>query len=57
MDRIGALALAFGLALGLATALIPVMRLLARRAGLVAVPRDDRWHRAPIPRILIPDRD
>jgi len=57
MDRIGALALAFGLALGLATALIPLMRLLARRAGLVAVPRDDRWHRAPIPRILIPDRD
>jgi len=49
VGRIGSLALAFGLALGLASVLIPVMRLLARRAGLVAVPREDRWHRGAIP--------
>ncbi len=49
MDRVGSLTVAFVLALGLASALIPLMRLLARRAGLVALPREDRWHRAPIP--------
>ena len=35
----------FALAFVLAAALVPLCRLLARRTGVVAQPRDDRWHR------------
>src|SRR5687767_5432192 len=37
----------FGLALVVSMILTPVCRRIARRAGLVAAPKDDRWHRTP----------
>jgi UDP-GlcNAc:undecaprenyl-phosphate/decaprenyl-phosphate GlcNAc-1-phosphate transferase len=40
------IALAAGAALSLA--LTPLARIFARRIGLVAPPRDDRWHRRPM---------
>ncbi|MDR3639338.1 MAG: hypothetical protein P4L84_36390 [Isosphaeraceae bacterium] len=41
------LLIAVGLALGLSLLLTPLVRALARRAGIVARPRSDRWHRKP----------
>lgn len=41
--------LPFLLGLVSAAALVPICRLLARRAGVLARPRDDRWHRAAVP--------
>jgi UDP-GlcNAc:undecaprenyl-phosphate GlcNAc-1-phosphate transferase len=38
----------FLLALGLSLALVPLCRFLAMRAGRVAHPRADRWHRRPV---------
>jgi len=35
--------------LGLAVALLPLCRLLALRMGVVAHPRNDRWHRQTVP--------
>src|SRR4051794_36410061 len=43
-----AVAKPFLLALGLSLALVPLCRLLALRAGRVAHPREDRWHRRPV---------
>jgi UDP-GlcNAc:undecaprenyl-phosphate GlcNAc-1-phosphate transferase len=43
-----AVAKPFLLALGLSLALVPLCRLLALRAGRVAHPRSDRWHRRPV---------
>jgi len=43
-----AVAAPFLLALGLSLALVPLCRLLATRAGRVAHPRADRWHRRPV---------
>jgi UDP-GlcNAc:undecaprenyl-phosphate GlcNAc-1-phosphate transferase len=37
------------LGFGLAAALVPGCRVLARRRGVVAHPRDDRWHRQSVP--------
>ena len=39
----------FALGLGLSAALVPVCRVIARRFGVVAHPRDDRWHRTTVP--------
>jgi UDP-GlcNAc:undecaprenyl-phosphate GlcNAc-1-phosphate transferase len=39
--------LLIGLALALTLALTPLVRALARRWGMVAPPRSDRWHRSP----------
>ncbi len=39
----------FAIAFVLAVALVPLCRRLAFRIGLVAHPRDDRWHRTSIP--------
>jgi UDP-GlcNAc:undecaprenyl-phosphate GlcNAc-1-phosphate transferase len=39
--------LAFAASAALSLALTWLLRMLARRAGLVAQPRDDRWHRRP----------
>jgi UDP-GlcNAc:undecaprenyl-phosphate/decaprenyl-phosphate GlcNAc-1-phosphate transferase len=39
----------FLLALVLAVGLVPLCRLLAHRTGVVAHPRDDRWHRETVP--------
>src|SRR5688572_7852427 len=39
----------FALGLGLSAALVPVCRVIARRCGVVAHPRDDRWHRTTVP--------
>ena len=41
--------LPFLLGLTCAIALVPLARLLAARAGVVAHPRDDRWHRQTVP--------
>jgi UDP-GlcNAc:undecaprenyl-phosphate GlcNAc-1-phosphate transferase len=43
-----AVAIPFLLALALSLALVPLCRLLALRAGRVAHPREDRWHRRPV---------
>ena len=43
-----AVAKPFLLALGLSLALVPLCRWLALRAGRVAHPRADRWHRRPV---------
>jgi UDP-GlcNAc:undecaprenyl-phosphate GlcNAc-1-phosphate transferase len=40
-------AIYFALALGVSVPLVYLTRLSARRFGLVAVPRPDRWHRKP----------
>ena len=37
------------LAAALVVALTPLVRLLARRVGAVAYPKDDRWHKHPVP--------
>jgi len=37
----------FLLALAVTAILTPLVRILARRVGLVAPPRPDRWHRKP----------
>ena len=42
-SKLLALAMSFGLAL----VLTPLVRALARRAGLVAKPKSDRWHKKP----------
>ena len=49
MWRSEALRLLLSVALsgGLALALTPIARSIARRVGLVAPPREDRWHRQP----------
>ena len=39
----------FLIAFVLAIALVPLCRRLAYRVGLVAHPREDRWHRTSIP--------
>ena len=44
-----ALATPFFVALVLTVALVPLCRLLAHRTGVVAHPRNDRWHRGTIP--------
>lgn len=43
--------LPFWIALAASLVLIPVVKKLARRAGLVAAPRADRWHSRPTPKI------
>ena len=43
------LLLTFLLGLGLAAALVPLCRVVAGRLGIVAHPRDDRWHRSTVP--------
>jgi UDP-GlcNAc:undecaprenyl-phosphate GlcNAc-1-phosphate transferase len=43
------LLLPFLLGLGLAAGLVPVCRVIAARLGMVAHPRDDRWHRTTVP--------
>src|SRR5476649_764570 len=43
-----AVAKPFLLALGLSLALVPLCRWLALRAGRIAQPREDRWHRRPV---------
>lgn len=37
------------LAFGIAAAVTPVVRWIARRSGAVSLPRTDRWHREPVP--------
>jgi UDP-GlcNAc:undecaprenyl-phosphate/decaprenyl-phosphate GlcNAc-1-phosphate transferase len=37
------------LGFGLAAAMVPLCRILARRTGVVAHPRDDRWNRTTVP--------
>jgi UDP-GlcNAc:undecaprenyl-phosphate GlcNAc-1-phosphate transferase len=44
-----AIVLPFGVAFLLSVALVPLCRVLAFRVGLVAHPREDRWHRTSIP--------
>jgi UDP-GlcNAc:undecaprenyl-phosphate GlcNAc-1-phosphate transferase len=39
----------FALGLGLSAALVPLCRIIAGRFGVVAHPRDDRWHRSTVP--------
>ena len=39
--------LAFAAAFVLATILTPLVRAFARRIGMVAVPKTDRWHKKP----------
>jgi UDP-GlcNAc:undecaprenyl-phosphate GlcNAc-1-phosphate transferase len=39
----------FGVALGISTALTPLVARWARAHGMVAIPRQDRWHREPTP--------
>jgi UDP-GlcNAc:undecaprenyl-phosphate/decaprenyl-phosphate GlcNAc-1-phosphate transferase len=48
---VSAIALLGGIGLALAVSLLATLlcERLARRAGVVAVIRDDRWHRAPVP--------
>jgi UDP-GlcNAc:undecaprenyl-phosphate GlcNAc-1-phosphate transferase len=46
---LGPVLLAFVLAFALALALVPLCKTLARRAGVLAHPRDDRWHRTTVP--------
>lgn len=41
--------LPFGIGLLLSVALVPVSRIIAIRTGVVAHPRNDRWHRQVIP--------
>lgn len=43
------LALFFSISFGLSLVLTAVVKRLARRAGFVAHPREDRWHREPVP--------
>src|SRR5262245_23223281 len=43
-----AVVIPFVVALSLSLALVPLCRLLAIRAGRVAHPREDRWHRRPV---------
>lgn len=42
--------LPFLISLGISLALIPVVRWLSRRLGMVATPRADRWHNRPTPK-------
>ncbi|HYE85769.1 MAG TPA: hypothetical protein VEA16_05410, partial [Vicinamibacterales bacterium] len=39
----------YGIGLLLSVALVPVSRMLAIRTGVVAHPRNDRWHRQVVP--------
>ena len=41
------LAAYFGVAFAVSAMLTPVCRHIARRAGLVSTPKNDRWHRTP----------
>ncbi|MBM3809906.1 MAG: hypothetical protein FJW22_17185, partial [Acidimicrobiia bacterium] len=41
--------LPFGIGLLLSVALVPVSRIIAIRTGVVAHPRNDRWHRQVVP--------
>lgn len=43
------MALPYGIGLLLSVALVPVSRMIAIRTGLVAHPRNDRWHRQVVP--------
>lgn len=43
------IAVPFAIGFGLSVALVPVSRVLAIRTGIVAHPRNDRWHRKVIP--------
>jgi UDP-GlcNAc:undecaprenyl-phosphate GlcNAc-1-phosphate transferase len=43
------LVLTFLLGLGFAAALVPLCRVIANRLGMMAHPRDDRWHRTSVP--------
>ena len=43
------MALPFGIGLVLSAALVPLSRILAIRMGVVAHPRNDRWHRTVVP--------
>jgi UDP-GlcNAc:undecaprenyl-phosphate GlcNAc-1-phosphate transferase len=49
MDRAMTMALPFGIGLVLSAALVPLSRILAIRTGVVAHPRNDRWHREVVP--------
>jgi UDP-GlcNAc:undecaprenyl-phosphate/decaprenyl-phosphate GlcNAc-1-phosphate transferase len=49
LDTLGPVLQAFVLAFALALALVPFCKALARRAGVLAHPRDDRWHRTTVP--------
>ena len=39
----------FGVALGISALLTPLVARWARSHGMVAIPRQDRWHRQPTP--------
>jgi len=39
----------FGIAFGISAALTPLVARWARARGIVAMPRQDRWHRQPTP--------
>ena len=39
----------FGVALGISAVLTPLVARWARAHGMVAAPREDRWHRQPTP--------
>jgi UDP-GlcNAc:undecaprenyl-phosphate GlcNAc-1-phosphate transferase len=39
----------FGIALGISVVLTPIVARWARARGIVAIPRQDRWHRQPTP--------
>ena len=45
------LLLPFGIALGTSLILIPVLRKLSLRLGLVDAPKADRWHKQPTPKV------
>jgi UDP-GlcNAc:undecaprenyl-phosphate GlcNAc-1-phosphate transferase len=49
MEGVIRLAFPYAVGLGLSVALVPVSRLLAIRTGVVAHPRNDRWHREVVP--------
>jgi UDP-GlcNAc:undecaprenyl-phosphate/decaprenyl-phosphate GlcNAc-1-phosphate transferase len=42
-------AISFGVALGISATLTPLVARWARAHGMVAIPRQDRWHREPTP--------
>lgn len=43
--------LPFGIALILSLALVPLIRSISLRFGVVDVPKDDRWHKRPTPKV------
>jgi UDP-GlcNAc:undecaprenyl-phosphate GlcNAc-1-phosphate transferase len=48
-EAVANIGLFFSISFGLSLVLTELVKRWARRAGLVAHPRDDRWHREPVP--------